>query len=40
MRHQRKLDFSYLRKWAAWFAVRNPHFKEMPGRLEKFLEDL
>ena len=36
-RHRDHLDVPYLRKWAAWFSLRNPIFKEMPDRLEALL---
>jgi len=36
-RHQDHLDVAYLRKWAAWFAAKNPCFAEMPARLEALL---
>jgi hypothetical protein len=38
IRHKEKLDVAYLRKWSAWFAEKNPCFREMPSRLEGVLE--
>jgi predicted nucleotidyltransferase len=36
-RHEERIDREYLRKWAAWFAARNPCFQEVPARLEILL---
>ena len=37
-RHRDRLDVAYLRKWASWFAGRNPTLKEVPARLEALLD--
>lgn len=37
-RHEGRLDLGYLRKWAAWFALRNPCFADVPTRLEAVIE--
>ncbi|MBI4601348.1 MAG: nucleotidyltransferase [Planctomycetes bacterium] len=37
LRHEEKLDREHLRKWAAWFARKNPCFEEMPARLDLLL---
>jgi predicted nucleotidyltransferase len=37
IRHEEKIDRSYLRRWCAWFAAKNPCFQEMPARLEALL---
>ena len=37
LRHEEKIDHQYLRKWATWFAGKNPSFGEMPDRLETLL---
>jgi len=36
-RHRDRLDLAYLRKWASWFAGRNPSLEEVPARLEALL---
>ena len=41
LRHGDRLDLNYLRKWAEWFAARNPqHFAEVPTRLNALLDNL
>ena len=39
IRHEDKLDKAYLRRWCAWFAAKNPCFREMPRCLEALLEN-
>lgn len=39
LRHAERLDVAYLRKWAGWFAAKNPHFKDVPERLEAILQN-
>ena len=40
LRHGDRLDVDYLRKWADWFAERNPeHFAEVPERLRAVLDN-
>lgn len=36
-RHGDRLDKAYLRKWATWFKIKNPVFKELPARMEAIL---
>jgi predicted nucleotidyltransferase len=37
LRNGERLDREYLRKWTAWFAGKNPLFKDMPERIEALL---
>jgi len=36
-RQRSRLDVPYLRKWASWFAGRNPSLAGVPARLEALL---